>query len=281
MVRDLSELKIGDPVVHLNHGIGRYHGLVSMDLGEGETEFLHLEYAKETKLYVPVSQLHVISRYSGAAPDDAPLHARGSGQWDKAKRRAAEQIRDTAAELLNLYARRAARQGHAFQYSAHAYEAFADSFGFEETMDQAAAIQAVILDMTSGSPMDRLICGDVGFGKTEVALRAAFVAVMGGKQVAILAPTTLLAEQHAQTFADRFADWPVRIAELSRFRTGKEVTLALKGMAEGTIDIVIGTHKLLSPDVKFQRLGLVIIDEEHRFGVKHKETLKALNAAAT
>ena len=278
MVRDLSELKIGDPVVHINHGIGRYQGLVSMDLGEGETEFLHLEYAKEAKLYVPVSQLHVISRYSGAAQEDAPLHTLGSGQWDKAKRKAAEQIRDTAAELLNLYARRAARQGHAFQYSAHDYEAFADSFGFDETPDQSAAINAVIMDMTSGRPMDRLICGDVGFGKTEVALRAAFVAVMGGKQVAILAPTTLLAEQHAQTFADRFADWPVRIAELSRFRTGKEVTQALKGMGEGTIDIVIGTHKLLSSDVKFQRLGLVIIDEEHRFGVRQKEALKALRA---
>ncbi len=278
MVRDLSELKVGDPVVHVNHGIGRYQGLVSMDLGEGETEFLHLEYAKESKLYVPVSQLHVISRYSGASPDDAPLHSLGSGQWDKAKRKAAEQIRDTAAELLNLYARRAARQGHAFQYSAHDYEAFADSFGFEETADQSAAIHAVITDMTSGRPMDRLICGDVGFGKTEVALRAAFVAVMGGKQVAILAPTTLLAEQHAQTFADRFADWPVRIAELSRFRTGKEVTQALKGLNEGTIDIVIGTHKLLSPDIKFQRLGLVIIDEEHRFGVRQKEALKALRA---
>ena len=278
MVRDLSELKIGDPVVHINHGIGRYHGLISMDLGEGETEFLHLEYAKETKLYVPVSQLHVISRYSGAAPDDAPLHALGSGQWEKAKRRAAEQVRDTAAELLNLYARRALRQGHAFQYSAHDYEAFADSFGFEETGDQSAAITAVIGDMTSGRPMDRLICGDVGFGKTEVALRAAFVAVMGGKQVAILAPTTLLAEQHAQTFADRFADWPVRIAELSRFRSTKEINLALKGMAEGTIDIVIGTHKLLSADVKFSRLGLVIIDEEHRFGVRQKEALKALRA---
>ena len=278
MVRDLSELKIGDPVVHVNHGIGRYHGLISMDLGEGETEFLHLEYAKETKLYVPVSQLHVISRYSGAAPEDAPLHTLGSGQWDKAKRKAAEQIRDTAAELLNLYARRALRQGHAFQYSAHDYEAFADSFGFDETPDQSAAINAVIMDMTSGKPMDRLICGDVGFGKTEVALRAAFVAVMGGKQVAILAPTTLLAEQHAQTFADRFADWPVRIAELSRFRTGKEVTQALKGLTEGTIDIVIGTHKLLSPDVKFQRLGLVIIDEEHRFGVRQKEALKSLRA---
>ncbi len=278
MVRDLSELKIGDPVVHINHGIGRYQGLVSMDLGEGETEFLHLEYAKEAKLYVPVSQLHVISRYSGATPEDAPLHSLGSGQWDKAKRKAAEQVRDTAAELLNLYARRAARQGHAFEYSAHDYEAFADSFGFEETPDQSAAINAVIMDMTSGRPMDRLICGDVGFGKTEVALRAAFVAVMGGKQVAILAPTTLLAEQHAQTFADRFADWPVRIAELSRFRTGKEVTQALKGLGEGTIDIVIGTHKLLSPDVKFERLGLVIIDEEHRFGVRQKEALKALRA---
>ncbi|MGV3742551.1 MAG: transcription-repair coupling factor, partial [Burkholderiaceae bacterium] len=278
MVRDLSELKVGDPVVHVHHGIGRYMGLVSMDLGEGETEFLHLEYAKDTKLYVPVSQLHVISRYSGASPEDAPLHVLGSGQWDKAKRRAAQQIRDTAAELLNLYARRATRQGHAFQYSAHDYEAFAESFGFEETVDQAAAINAVIQDMTSGKPMDRLICGDVGFGKTEVALRAAFVAVMGGKQVAILAPTTLLAEQHAQTFIDRFADWPVKIAELSRFRTGKEINQAIKGMADGTLDIVIGTHKLLSPDVKFERLGLVIIDEEHRFGVRQKEALKALRA---
>jgi len=278
MVRDLSELKIGDPVVHANHGIGRYMGLTSMDLGEGETEFLHLEYAKDTKLYVPVSQLHVISRYSGASPEDAPLHSLGSGQWDKAKRRAAQQIRDTAAELLNLYARRALRQGHSFAYSAHDYDAFAESFGFEETPDQAAAITAVIQDMTSGKPMDRLICGDVGFGKTEVALRAAFVAVLGGKQVAILAPTTLLAEQHAQTFADRFADWPVKIAELSRFRSGKEIAQAIKGMADGTLDIVIGTHKLLSPDVKFTRLGLVVIDEEHRFGVRQKEALKALRA---
>ncbi len=278
MVRDLSELKIGDPVVHINHGIGRYMGLLSMDLGEGETEFLHLEYAKDTKLYVPVSQLHVISRYSGASPEDAPLHSLGSGQWEKAKRKAAQQVRDTAAELLNLYARRALRQGHAFEYSAHDYEAFSESFGFEETVDQAAAINAVIQDMTSGKPMDRLICGDVGFGKTEVALRAAFVAVLGGKQVAILAPTTLLAEQHAQTFADRFADWPVKIAELSRFRSGKEVTQAIKGMADGTLDIVIGTHKLLSDDIKFSRLGLVIIDEEHRFGVRQKEALKALRA---
>ncbi|MQQ99880.1 transcription-repair coupling factor [Glaciimonas soli] len=278
MVRDLSELKINDPVVHINHGIGRYMGLISMDLGEGETEFLHLEYAKDTKLYVPVSQLHVISRYSGASPDDAPLHSLGSGQWEKAKRKAAQQVRDTAAELLNLYARRALRQGFAFEYSAHDYANFAESFGFEETADQAAAINAVIKDMTSGKPMDRLICGDVGFGKTEVALRAAFVAVLGGKQVAILAPTTLLAEQHAQTFADRFADWPVKIAELSRFRSGKEITQAIKGMADGTVDIVIGTHKLLSNDVKFSRLGLVIIDEEHRFGVRQKEALKALRA---
>jgi len=278
MVRDLSELKIGDPVVHVNHGIGRYMGLTSMDLGEGETEFLHLEYAKDTKLYVPVSQLHVISRYSGAAPDDAPLHTLGSGQWEKAKRKAAEQVRDTAAELLNLYARRALRQGHAFEYSAHDYERFAESFGFDETPDQQEAINNVIRDMTSGKPMDRLVCGDVGFGKTEVALRAAFIAVMGGKQVAILAPTTLLAEQHAQTFADRFADWPVRIAEMSRFRTGKEITQAIKGMADGTLDIVIGTHKLLSGDVNFTRLGLVIIDEEHRFGVRQKEALKSLRA---
>src|SRR5471032_2906223 len=278
MVRDLSELKIGDPVVHINHGIGRYMGLTSMDLGEGETEFLHLEYAKDTKLYVPVSQLHVISRYSGASPEDAPLHSLGSGQWEKAKKKAADQVRDTAAELLNLYARRALRQGHSFEYSSHDYERFADSFGFDETPDQAEAIRNVIKDMTSGKPMDRLVCGDVGFGKTEVALRAAFIAVMGGKQVAILAPTTLLAEQHAQTFADRFADWPVRIAELSRFRTGKEITQAIKGMADGTLDIVIGTHKLLSNDVQFTRLGLVIIDEEHRFGVRQKEALKALRA---
>ena len=278
MVRDLSELKIGDPVVHSQHGIGRYLGLATMDLGEGETEFLHLEYAAGSKLYVPVAQLHVISRYSGADPDAAPLHALGSGQWDKAKRKAAQQIRDTAAELLNLYAHRAARQGHAFALAPRDYEKFADSFGFDETPDQAAAIAAVIADMTSGKPMDRLVCGDVGFGKTEVALRAAFIAVLGGKQVALLAPTTLLAEQHAQTFADRFADWPVRIAELSRFRTGKETAQTVAALADGTVDIVIGTHKLLSSDVRFKRLGLVIIDEEHRFGVRQKEALKALRA---
>ena len=278
MLRDLSELKIGDPVVHIKHGIGRYRGLISMDMGEGETEFLHISYAKEAQLYVPVSQLHVISRYSGVSPDAAPLHALGSGQWERAKQKAAKQVHDTAAELLDIYARRALRQGHVFQYSMRDYENFADSFGFEETPDQTESINAVIKDMTSGQPMDRLVCGDVGFGKTEVALRAAFIAVMGGKQVAILAPTTLLAEQHSQTFANRFADWPVRIAELSRFRTGKEVKKAIEGLADGSVDIVIGTHKLLSKSVKFSRLGLVIIDEEHRFGVRQKEALKALRA---
>jgi len=277
-LRDLTELKIGDPVVHEQHGIARYQGLVHLDLGEGDMEFLELHYAGDAKLYVPVSQLHVISRYSGADPDAAPLHALGSPQWEKAKRKAALQARDTAAELLSLYALRAARQGHAFEFTVHDYEAFADGFGFEETADQAAAIAAVIEDMKAGKPMDRLVCGDVGFGKTEVALRAAFCAVAGGKQVAVLCPTTLLCEQHFQTFSDRFADWPVKIAELSRFRTAKETTQALKELAEGKIDIVIGTHKLLQKDVKFTRLGLVVIDEEHRFGVRQKETLKALRA---
>ena len=209
-LRDLTELKIGDPVVHESHGIGRYHGLVHLDLGEGETEFLHLEYAGADKLYVPVSQLHLISRYSGAEPELVELHKLGTDRWDRAKRKAAQQVRDTAAELLALYARRAARQGHAFSFREHDLEAFADGFGFEETPDQAAAIASVIDDMKSGKPMDRLVCGDVGFGKTEVALRAAFAAVMDGKQVAVLAPTTLLAEQHFNTFGDRFADWPVK-----------------------------------------------------------------------
>jgi transcription-repair coupling factor (superfamily II helicase) len=277
-LRDLTELKVGDPVVHEQHGIARYQGLVHLDLGEGDMEFLELHYAGEAKLYVPVSQLHVISRYSGADPDAAPLHTLGSQQWEKAKRRAALQARDTAAELLALYAVRAARQGHAFEFSTHDYEAFADGFGFEETQDQAAAITAVIDDMKSGRPMDRLVCGDVGFGKTEVALRATFCAVAGGKQVAVLCPTTLLCEQHFQTFSDRFADWPVKIVELSRFRSAKEITQALKELAEGKVDIVIGTHKLLQKDVKFTKLGLVVIDEEHRFGVRQKEALKALRA---
>ena len=245
LIKDLSELAVGDPVVHANHGIGRYRGLVNLDLGDGASEFLHLGYADDATLYVPVAQLHLISRYTGVDASEAPLHKLGSGQWDKAKRRAAEQVRDTAAELLNLYARRAAREGHAHRFSAHDYEAFAAGFGFEETPDQRAAIHAVIQDMISPKPMDRLVCGDVGFGKTEVALRAAFIAVLGGKQVALLAPTTLLAEQHYQTISDRFGKWPVKVAELSRFRTGKETTAALAGMADGSIDIVVGTHKLL------------------------------------
>jgi len=278
MIRDLAELRVGDPVVHIEHGIGRYLGLESMDLGEGPAEFLHLQYADDARLYVPVATLHLISRYSGADPDAAPLHHLGGADWDKARKKAAKQVRDTAAELLNLYAVRAARKGHAFEFSAHDYEAFAEGFGFEETPDQQAAIEAVRRDMSAGFPMDRLVCGDVGFGKTEVALRAAFMAVAGGRQVAVLCPTTLLAEQHAQTFRDRFADWPVRIEELSRFRSAKEVTAVIAGLDSGAVDIVIGTHKLLTPELRFDRLGLVIIDEEHRFGVRQKERLKALRA---
>ncbi|CAN5623264.1 transcription-repair coupling factor [soil metagenome] len=280
LIKDLSELKVGDPVVHANHGIGRYEGLISIDLqSDGQpSEFLHLSYADNGTLYVPVAALHLISRYTGVSADEAPLHRLGSGQWDKARRKAAEQVRDTAAELLNLYARRAAREGFAFRFSPHDYEAFAASFGFEETPDQRAAIHAVIQDMVSPQPMDRLVCGDVGFGKTEVALRAAFVAVTGGKQVAILAPTTLLAEQHFQNISDRFGQWPVKVAELSRFRSAKEIKAALEGIANGTIDIVVGTHKLISQSVKFMRLGLLVIDEEHRFGVRHKEAIKAMRA---
>ncbi len=285
LIKDLSELNVGDPVVHSAHGIGRYRGLVNMDLGEKDSqgepalqEMLHLEYADAATLYVPVSQLHLISRYTGVSADEAPLHRLGSGQWEKAKRKAAEQVRDSAAELLNIYARRALREGHPFRYSAQDYETFANDFGFQETADQNAAIHAVIQDMISPRPMDRLVCGDVGFGKTEVALRAVFVAVTGGKQVAFLAPTTLLAEQHYQTLVDRFSKWPVKVAEVSRFRSGKEITASIKGIADGTVDIVVGTHKLLSESTKFHNLGLLIIDEEHRFGVRHKEQMKALRA---
>ncbi|PLK48238.1 transcription-repair coupling factor [Uliginosibacterium sp. TH139] len=277
-LKDLSELKIGDPVVHQSHGIGRYLGLVHMDMGEGDTEFLHLEYAEDTKLYVPVSQLHVITRYAGADPENIALHKLGSGQWEKAKRKAAQQVRDTAAELLVLYAKRAARPGHKFDFKQHDLEAFAEGFGFEETPDQLAAINAVVDDMRSGRPMDRLVCGDVGFGKTEVALRATFIAVADGKQVAVLCPTTLLAEQHYQTFADRFADWPIKVAEISRFKTAKEQAEAIEMLAQGKVDILIGTHRLLQKDVEFKRLGLVIIDEEHRFGVRQKEALKNLRS---
>jgi transcription-repair coupling factor (superfamily II helicase) len=278
MLRDLSELKIGDPVVHEDHGIGRYQGLVALDLEDGKAEFLLLEYEGGDKLYVPVSQLGVIGRYSGAQPEEAPLHKLGSGQWDKAKARAARQVRDTAAELLALYAKRASRHGYAFGVKQHDLEAFAAGFGFEETPDQAQAIEAVTADMAAGKPMDRLVCGDVGFGKTEVALRAAFIAVADGKQAVVLCPTTLLAEQHFQTFSDRFADWPVRIAELSRFKTAKQSNEILEKLGKGELDIVIGTHKLLGREVKLPRVGLVIIDEEHRFGVRQKEALKKLRA---
>ncbi len=278
MLKDLSELRINDPVVHEQHGVGRYKGLVNLDLGEGETEFLQLEYYGDDKLYVPVSQLFLISRYSGGPPESAPLHRLGSGNWEKAKKKALKQIRDTAAELLNLYAQRASRRGHAFTLSMHDYEAFCEGFPFEETPDQLEAIENVIKDMQSGRPMDRLVCGDVGFGKTEVALRAAFVAVMGGRQVAVLVPTTLLAEQHFNNFSDRFAEWPIKVAEISRFRTAKEQAAALKGLETGEIDIIIGTHRLIQKDVKFKNLGLVILDEEHRFGVRQKEQLKALRA---
>ncbi|HEX7249357.1 MAG TPA: transcription-repair coupling factor, partial [Burkholderiales bacterium] len=278
MLRDLSELKVGDPVVHEQHGIGRFSGLTTLDLEEGQSEFLLLQYEGGDKLYVPVSQLGVIGRYSGAQPEEAPLHKLGSGQWDKAKARAEKQVRDTAAELLALYAKRAARLGFSFSVDQKSLESFASGFGFEETPDQASAIEAVIADMAAGKPMDRLVCGDVGFGKTEVALRAAFIGVADKKQVAVLCPTTLLAEQHFQTFTDRFADWPVRIAELSRFRSAKEVSQTTQKLESGEIDIVIGTHKLFTGSVKFKNLGLVIIDEEHRFGVRQKEALKKLRA---
>jgi len=278
IIRDLTDLAPGAPVVHELHGVGRYLGLEILDVGGFETEFLRLEYAGGDKLYVPVSSLHLISRYSGNSPESAPLHKLGSGDWEKARGKAAEQARDTAAELLDLYARREARQGHAFQYDELDYQAFADAFPFDETPDQEKAIDGVVGDMRAGRPMDRVVCGDVGFGKTEVALRAAFVAVEGGKQVAVLVPTTLLAQQHAQTFQDRFAGQPVHIEVLSRFRSGKQQQEVLADIAAGKVEIVIGTHALLRPEVRFKDLGLVIVDEEHRFGVQHKEQLKKLRA---
>ncbi len=278
VIRNLTELHIGAPAVHEDHGVGRYRGLQTLEVGGMQTEFLTLEYAKGDKLYVPVSSLHLISRYSGASPDNAPLHRLGGDQWERAKRKAAEKVRDVAAELLEIYARRAANQGHAFPKPGDEYASFAAAFEFEETPDQQQAIDAVLSDMESPRHMERVICGDVGFGKTEVAMRAAFAAVQGNKQVALLAPTTLLAQQHYQNFADRFADWPVRVEGLSRFGTTKQQQQVLKGLTDGKVDIVIGTHKLLQKDVKFKRLGLVIIDEEHRFGVRHKESLKSLRA---
>jgi transcription-repair coupling factor (superfamily II helicase) len=278
VIRELTDLLIGAPVVHEDHGVGRYRGLITLEVDGVLTEFLLLEYAGGDKLYVPVQSLHLVTRYSGASPEDAPLHKLGSDQWAKAKRKAAEAARDTAAELLNLYAQRAARVGTQMVFKDDSYQRFALEFPFEETEDQLTAIERVLADLSSTKPMDRVVCGDVGFGKTEVALRSAFVTVQAGFQVAVLVPTTLLAEQHHRTFNDRFAEWPVRVELLSRFRNAAGSAGALKGLADGTVDIVIGTHKLLQPDLKFKRLGLVIVDEEHRFGVKHKERLKRLRA---
>ena len=278
VVRNLTELHLGAPVVHEDHGVGRYLGLQTLEVGGMTTEFLTLEYAKGDKLYVPVSSLHLISRYTGASEETAPLHRLGGEQWERLKRRAAEKVRDVAAELLDIYARRAARQGFAFPADGEEYTAFAAAFEFEETPDQQQAIDAVLADMADPKPMDRVVCGDVGFGKTEVAMRAAFAAVQGGKQVAVLVPTTLLAQQHYENFSDRFADWPVKVESLSRFRTAKEQKQILAGLAHARIDILVGTHKLLQKGIKFKDLGLVIVDEEHRFGVRHKEQLKSLRS---
>jgi len=278
VIKDLTELKMGAPVVHIEHGVGRYRGLQVIDHGGQQEEFLSLEYSGEAKLYVPVANLHLISRYSGSEESLAPLHKLGNEQWAKAKRKAAEQIRDVAAELLGIYAQRQARQGFSHEIDKLAYQRFSDEFPFEETPDQTSAIEAVRTDMLSHQPMDRLVCGDVGFGKTEVAMRAAFVAVQNSKQVAVLVPTTLLAQQHYENFKDRFANWPVNIEVISRFRTGKESTAVLKQAESGKVDIIIGTHKLISGDIKFANLGLVIIDEEHRFGVRQKEKFKAIRA---
>jgi len=280
ILSDLTDLHPGAPIVHVDHGVGRYRGLTTMTIDEMPLEFLTLEYAGGDLLHVPVASLHMVSRYTGTSAEDAPLHKLGSDQWDKARRKAAARIRDVAAELLELYARRAARQTTRPAQAQHDYAAFAAGFPFELTDDQASAIDAVVSDLSSGKPMDRLVCGDVGFGKTEVALRAAFLAVSQGRQVAVLVPTTLLAQQHYQTFTDRFADWPVSVEVLSRFRTAQESRKALAGIEAGSVDIVIGTHRLLQGDMRFKNLGLIIVDEEHRFGVRHKERLKALRTEA-
>jgi transcription-repair coupling factor (superfamily II helicase) len=278
IIQQLADLRPGAPVVHEDYGVGRYLGLTTMDAGGMPAEFLVLEYADGDKLYVPVQALERISRYTGAPAETAPLHKLGGDQWSKARAKAAAKIRDAAAELLDVYSRRATRPGHAFDVDEQQLHAFEAGFPFEETADQAAAIQQVLDDLCSPRPMDRVVCGDVGFGKTEVALRAAFVAVQGGKQVAVLVPTTLLAQQHYQTFTDRFADWPIKVELLSRFRGDAQAKSALAGLAAGKVDIVIGTHRLLQPGVRFKDLGLLVIDEEHRFGVRDKERLKALRA---
>lgn len=278
VIKNLVELEVGAPVVHEDNGVGRYLGLETIDLGDMTQEFLTLEYSGGDKLFVPVSHLHLISRYTGASPESAPLHRLGSGQWEKAKRKAREKVRDVAAELLSIYAQREARKGHVYHVDESQYAAFCASFPFEETPDQQDAIEGVFNDLRSDKPMDRLVCGDVGFGKTEVAMRAAFIAIQDGKQVAMLVPTTLLAQQHYENFQDRFADWPVRIASISRFRSKKEQTEILNELESGKVDIIIGTHKLIQNDIKYKRLGLVIIDEEHRFGVRQKDKFKALRS---
>lgn len=278
VVKDLTELKIGSAVVHNEHGVGRYRGLEIIDHGGQAEEFLALEYANQAKLYVPVANLHVISRYSGVEESLAPLHKLGNDQWGKAKRKAAEKIRDVAAELLNIYAQRQAREGYSHQLDKNAYTRFSDEFPFEETPDQTAAIEAVRDDLLSSKPMDRLVCGDVGFGKTEVAMRAAFIAVQNSKQIAVLVPTTLLAQQHYENFKDRFANWPVNIEVISRFKTNKESNQVISQVESGKVDIIIGTHKLITGNIKFKNLGLLIIDEEHRFGVNQKEQFKSIKA---
>ena len=278
IIRDLTELTVGAPIVHVDHGVGRYQGLLSMDVGGMAGEFLTIEYAKGDKLYVPVSQLGLVSRYSGTAPELAPLHSLGGDAWERARRKAAEKVRDVAAELLAIYAQRQARGGESLPIDRQLVEEFGSSFPFEETPDQESAIEAVLDDLAAPRAMDRVICGDVGFGKTEVALRAAFATATAGKQVAVLVPTTLLAQQHYRNFADRFADWPVRVDVLSRFKSTREVNEALKRLADGQIDVIVGTHKLLQSDIKFKNLGLVIVDEEQRFGVRQKEQLKKLRA---
>jgi transcription-repair coupling factor (superfamily II helicase) len=274
IIREMTDLRVGAPVVHEDHGIGRYQGLKSLEVDGTSCEFLLLEYAGGDKLYVPVQSLHLVTRYTGASPDQAPLHRLGSDQWNNAKKKAALKVRDVAAELLNIYAQRAARKGTQIEPDVDGYSAFSDQFPFEETDDQARAIEDLVTDLGSGRPMDRIVCGDVGFGKTEVALRAAYVAAQDGFQVAVLVPTTLLAQQHFQTFSDRFADWPITVEHLSRFRSQKESNEILSRLSDGRLDIVIGTHRLLRVGLDFKNLGLVIIDEEHRFGVKDKEQLK-------
>lgn len=277
-IKNLSELSIGAPVVHIDHGVGRYRGLETITLEDQSNEFLMLEYAEGAKLYVPVSSLNLISRYSGADESLAPLHKLGTEKWSVAKQKAMEKVRDTAAELLEVYAKREAQEGFGYEYPGQSYRNFAAGFAFEETADQQVAINAVIQDMTRAQPMDRLVCGDVGFGKTEVAMRAAFIATYSAKQVAVLVPTTLLAQQHYESFVDRFADTAVRVEVLSRFKTQKEQDAVLKDIEAGKVDIVVGTHKIIQGDIKFSNLGLLIIDEEHRFGVKQKEQLKAYRA---